>query len=285
MTKGKKRSFPRRRRRQLNILQSLFFIVVLVATGYVLLQSPLFSVKDILVEGVQTLKPEEIERLSGINIGVNTFKLNLKEVQERVAMNPLVKQVKVGRRYPGTIVIRIEERKAVALVPWKGEFLAVDTEGYYLNKVKDFSKANLPVITGIRLGNLTPGKQIAGDGLAAALKFVQKMDQNQLANLSEVNGADPMGIVIYTLDKTEVRLGTSERIEEKLALMREALKKSYGRQVEYINITYEGKPVIKFLDNREAQDKTAEGNKPKKPEAGKDIAAKSGGNTVNDNIH
>ncbi|MDA8211504.1 MAG: FtsQ-type POTRA domain-containing protein [Clostridia bacterium] len=270
MAKGKKRSSPRGRGSRLNIWQSLFFIVVLVAAGYVLLQSPLFSVKDVLVEGAQALKVDEIQRLSGINPGINTFKLNLKEVQERVAMNPLVKQVKVKRDYPGAILIQVEERKAVALLPAQGEYLAVDAEGYYLTRVKDFSKANLPIITGIRLGNLTPGKQIAGDGLAAALKFVQKMDQNQLANLSEVNGADPLGIVIYTLGGTEVRLGASERIEEKLALMREALKNSYGRKVEYIDITYAGKPVIKFLDTPESKAKAGQ---------------TANNNKANDNIH
>lgn len=253
MAKGKKRSSRGGRRRQLNILQSLFFIVLLVAAGYLLLKSPLFSVKQIRVEGVQTLKVDEVQRLSGINLGINTFKLNLKGIRERVAMSPLVKTVKVTRSYPDAVLIQIEERKAVALLLWKGDYVVVDAEGYYLINIKDFNKANLPIITGIRMGNLTPGKQIPGDGLASALKFIQKMDRNQLANLSEVNGADPHGIVIYTLEGTEVRLGASDRVEEKLALLREALKNSYGRKVDYIDITYEGKPVIKFRDTPEVK--------------------------------
>jgi cell division protein FtsQ len=207
-----------------------------------------FSIKQVRVEGVQTLKVEDMQSLSGINPGTNTFKLNLKEIQDRIALNPMVKQVQVTRQYPSAVLVQIEERKAVALLSWKGEYIAVDAEGYYITEVKDFSKANLPIITGIRLGNLTLGKLIPGEGLAACLSFIQKMDQNLLANISELNGTDSLGIVLFTIEGTEVRLGASERVEKKLALLREVLKNSYGRKVEYIDITFSGKPVIKFKD-------------------------------------
>lgn len=246
MGKPRKRSVRRGRRRQLNILQSLFFIVVLVSAGYILLRSSFFAVAEIRVEGLRTLQAGEIQRLSGVNLGENTFKVNLKAVQARVAMNPLVKKAEVRRSYPRAIVISVEERQPVALLPWKGEYLAVDPEGYYLSVVRDFTQANLPLITGIRLGNLTPGKQISSEGLTASLKYLNGMGKEEIAKLSEINGSDPQGIIMYTLDGIEVRLGGVERTEEKLAILRETLNKHYSRKVEYINITFVGKPVIKF---------------------------------------
>ncbi len=251
MANSRKRSARKGQKRQLNILQSLFFIVVLVLAGYILLQSSIFSIRQIQVEGVRQLTVAEVQRLSGIPLGINTFKLNLNDVENRVALNPLVKQVAVRRSYPAKIVIKLVERQAVALVPWQGEFLALDNEGYYISRNKDLSKVNLPIITGIRLGTLTPGKQIIQEGLLASLAFIRKMDQEQLVKVSEVNGADPQSIVLYTIEGIEVRLVAGERIEEKLALLKEALKNSYERRIEYVNICYEGKPVIKFAGDQD----------------------------------
>lgn len=248
MTRSKKRIPSKNQQRQLNKLQSLFFIVLLVVAGYIFLQSSVFAIKEVKITGLETLQDSEIRKMAGINLGVNTFKLNLNVVKSRVGIQPMVKAVTVKRSLPDTIVVSIIERKPVALVPLNGEFMALDQDGYFLYKVSDYSKTNLPIITGLRLGTLTPGKQIVNTGLSTALKFLQRMDIKLVAQLSELNVADPQMLIMYNLEGAEIRLGAAESVDQKLSLIRETLKKAGNRKIKYIDITYAGKPVIMFAD-------------------------------------
>lgn len=248
MTRSRKRNPAKNRQRQLNKLQSLFFIVLLVVAGYIFLQSSVFAIKEVKITGLETLQDSEIRKMAGINLGINTFKLSLNVVESRVEIQPMVKAVTVRRSYPDTIVIAITERKAVALVPLNSDFMALDQDGYFLYKVSDYSKANLPIITGLRLGTLTPGKQIVNPGLTTALKFLQKMDIRLVSQLSELNVADPQMIIMYNLEGAEIRLGAAESIDQKLGLIMETLRKAGNRKIKYIDITYAGKPVIMFAD-------------------------------------
>lgn len=248
MANGKKRNSAKNQQRQINRLQSLFFIVLLVVAGYIFLQSSVFSIKEVKITGLETLQDSQIRKMAGINLGTNTFKLNLNVVKSRVEIQPMVKAVTVKRSFPDTIVVSIVERKPVALVPLNSEFMAIDHDGYFLYKVSDYSKANLPIITGLRLGTLTPGKQIVNSGLSTALKFLQKMDIRLVSQLSELNVADPQMLIMYNLEGAEIRLGAAESIEQKLGLIMETLKKVGNRKIKYIDITYAGKPVIMFAD-------------------------------------
>ncbi|HEX3032169.1 MAG TPA: FtsQ-type POTRA domain-containing protein, partial [Bacillota bacterium] len=199
MTRSRKSSQAqtRQRQRQLNRLQSLFFILLLVVGGYIFLQSSVFAIKDVTITGLATLQDSEIRKMAGINPGTNTFKLNLNSVKSRLAIHPMVKTVGVKRSFPDAIVISITERKPVTLVPLNSYYIALDQEGYYLYKVTDYLKANLPIITGLRLGNLTPGKQVVNDGLGTALGFLRKMDVKLVSQLSELNAGDPQMLIMY----------------------------------------------------------------------------------------
>jgi cell division protein FtsQ len=69
-------------------------------------------------------------------------------LERRVAQHPLVREVHVGRKLPGTIVIRLVEHVPVALVPTPGGFRAYDERGVALPIDPTVADVDAPILQG-----------------------------------------------------------------------------------------------------------------------------------------
>lgn len=67
-------------------------------------------------------------------------------LERRVAQHPLVREVHVGRKLPGTIVIRIVEHTPVALVATPGGFRAYDERGVALPIDPTLADIDAPIV-------------------------------------------------------------------------------------------------------------------------------------------
>lgn len=231
-----------------HILQSLFFIFIFSMAIYVFLQSSFFRVTDITVNGNKQLTKNEVLALTGVAKGINIFKANLKQAEDKVLLHPLIKQVHIKRSLPSTLIVDVIERKPTALLADKGGFVIVGDDGCYLKKVPNLSTINLPIITGIKPGNVPPGQNITGEGMNTALAYLLAMPANFRATVSEINVSDQNNIRLFTIDGIEVKLGDGTRIPEKMSLCQQVITQKYQNRILYIDISYKGRPVIKFTN-------------------------------------
>ena len=123
---------PGQRRRKYNLWESIFFVLLVIFTGYVLLQSSIFEVKEIVVKGNQSLSPGKVIAVSGIHTGANIFKIDLEEAGKKLDLLPVLREVQLSRVMPGTVLIEVDEREPVALVPTSSGFVEVDEEVVHL---------------------------------------------------------------------------------------------------------------------------------------------------------
>lgn len=237
-----------RKKRRWHIIQSLFFIFVFSLAVFFFLQSSFFKVREIRVNGNKQFSTEKVVALTGLHIGENIFKANLKQAEAKVALHPLVKLVDISRDLPAAININLTERKAVALAAGPGNFMVIGEDGYCLSKVSSLGSINLPIITGIDPGPAGPGQKIADEKIKPALDYLLAMPENIRATVSEINVADLNNIRMFTIDKAEVRFGDARRAEEKIKLYQEVINQRYSSRILYIDISYRGPPVVKFID-------------------------------------
>jgi len=111
---------------------ALFFVVVVVAGlfsgGHVsaalngakdyantLMGSAGFKVKTVTLEGRAETAPKEIGRMLGIQAGDLMLYVDVDEARARIEALPWVKSAEVRRVWPDKIVVRIQERRPVAL--------------------------------------------------------------------------------------------------------------------------------------------------------------------------
>jgi len=228
-------------------VQSVFFILLVVVAAYVLLQSPFFQVKKIVVSGNRQLKSEEIISYSGITTGANIFKLNLSQSEQKLKMVPLLKDAALERKLPDKIVIHVVERKAVALIAAKDNFIKVDADGVYLQK-GDIASSALPVITGLNVALDGPGKPVKSQYLPVALEALAKLPKSLILNTSEIHINDDGQLWLYTMNGVQGRLGLPKEIEYKGIVFQQVLNslKQTGGEIQYIDLSNPRVPVVKY---------------------------------------
>lgn len=235
------------RRRKHAFFQSLFFMVIIILALFFLLQSTFFNISTMSVEGNKLLATQDILKLTGINPGTNIFKANLSTAEEKIKMNPLVKEVTLNRKLPNKVVVSITERKPVGLIPDKNRFIEVDSEGVFLGTLNNLSKVNLPIITGDNAIKGQPGDKIATDKIMAAISYVIAIPRDVKDTVAEIHVQDMNQITIYTLDRFQVRLGGTDKIKEKALLYQALIKQSGGEKIEYIDIADVDHPAKKLI--------------------------------------
>lgn len=235
----------RRRPKRWNVLESVFFVLLILVTGYILLRSPLFEVKKVQVKGHHYLNEEKVLAVADIGLGTNIFKLDLAEVTSGLLLVPMIKEVQVARSLPATVVITVRERRPLGLLPAEDGFIEVDEEGIYLQKA-GAGVPGLPVITGIRGEISGPGQVIRAEGLADALAVTKEIPEEILARLSEIHIEEDGQIKIYTLEGIQCRFGTATEITEKAAVFSHLLLelRLQENKVQYIDLSCAGQPVV-----------------------------------------
>lgn len=199
---------------KINRFQSILFIVLTLLAIYVLLRSPLFNIKDIVVIGNENVEKEVILDTVSIHAGENIFGANLKDEIKRLELIPMIKSVEINRNLPDVIEINVEERVPKALLLIEHKLIQIDSEGIYINE-GSFSDEGLPFINGISCTVSTKGKAIKGEDVDKILQIINQFPQNLLVNLSEINITKEDGVDLYTLDGIYCKMGAFLDLEKK----------------------------------------------------------------------
>ena len=87
-----------------------------------------FRLRAVEVQGARYLSPTEFVAGLGLDTTQSVW-MDLAPVERRIVAHPQVQAVRIERRLPGTLVVRVRENLPVALVPGRGGFRALDATG------------------------------------------------------------------------------------------------------------------------------------------------------------
>lgn len=248
----------RRRRFKRRALAGLGLILMAMAGwgGYWLSNSPWFDLKQILVEGNQTIQADDLRRLTGVRLGANILKVSTGDLAQNLKVNPFVKTSEVKRRYPDKLLIRITERTPAAIVSNSGRYLVLDEEGYCLQSLTLMSadRSDLPRIeAGSELQTLKPCGKTEDKGALAALALIRQLDPFFMENIREFRAPSEWELALITRDGLTVYFGPPENLSQKLQYYEELLVKNAAEcnaeTLEYVDLRYDAQPVIKRKEN------------------------------------
>ncbi len=221
-----------KKQKKSSIFKKILFIFLLSIICFFILSSDIFSVKAVFVENNTLFSQEEIIEMSGIVFGTNTFKIETKDISDRIMGNPFIKNVQVRRSLPDGITIEIEERKEAACVFFVDQSIVLDEEGYVLKTVEN--NPYLTIIDGLEIEGFVVGEKIKIKNqqvLEEVLNVIMEMDKHNLffKKISIENGkfkvaiydklfctADSqvlidnmkiLGDIIYDLHKKDIKRG------------------------------------------------------------------------------
>ncbi len=103
-----------------------------------------FRVRRVEVRGTRFARPSAI--VAGLAIDT-TFSIwsNLDSLKARAERNPQVREARLSRRLPSTLVVSVDENLPIALVPSAGGFRVYDDEGRLLPIDPSLDGVDLPI--------------------------------------------------------------------------------------------------------------------------------------------
>ena len=202
--------------------------VLVVVTWWTLYQSRWFLIQDVKVTGTKRLTVAAVLNQAQVNVGQPLMAANPHTLHERIMMLPVVRQARVERSWPHTLLITISERKPIAAVPAKGKYIWVDEKGHVAGQSTTLPKNKIVV----RATPETAAIRAALDVYAGvpkrwkALSFSAKTQDSVQVQLHR-------GIIVV--------FGSSEDLSIKVKVAGTLLSKGY----KFINVSAPYNPTVR----------------------------------------
>ena len=202
----------------------LLSVAVAACVGF-LVYGAVFRVRSVTVEGCRVISPEEVIRLSGISIGMNTFSISDDQVEAGVESNRYLSFVCVDRQLPDRVVIQVRERTPASQVKYCGIAYTLDNRGMVLEESQNTSETpeDLVLVNGLNIRRCMVGEslQLHSDSqmsvyteLLVELKVMSALDE-----VSELDLTDMDNLFLVSRDGYTVRLGDAGSLHAKLRAM------------------------------------------------------------------
>ena len=238
----------------LRVTKILIFYLALGFLGWnffsFIFSSNFCNIEEVIIKGNDYLSKDEIFYKSGIQLGENIFKLDLKKSIDSLKQEPRIKEVEIKRVIPNKIIISLTERKAAAIVHCGEEYFFSTKEGMILSKIERPEEGlALPLLSGLEIDEITIGEIIDRPEFRLALEGINSIEVILPRKFCRVEILSPDDFMICNKDDTlKVRVNRPEVIINKENLLREALEKIEREKLltDYIDIRFKDSLVIKL---------------------------------------
>ncbi|GII76842.1 hypothetical protein Sru01_18240 [Sphaerisporangium rufum] len=189
------------------VLAVLLSCGVVGAAGWLVFYSPVLGVRDVAVTGNAVLADAEIRRAAAVRAGQPLATVDLATVRRRIAALPRVRSARVERDWPGTLRVRVVERRAVALVGQGGRSAVVDRDGVVI-ELRDPPPPGLPTV---RVARFAAGDPATG----AALAVAAELPPGLIRLVSVVHAVSARDVTLNLHDGRTILWGGAERTRTK----------------------------------------------------------------------
>ena len=236
------------RSRRIRFMWRVGAIALCVLIAWIAFWSPLLGIDRVRLRGARHTTALEVVEAAGLKRSDNLLLVSTGDIEAAAESLPWVKRAEVRRVLPGTLRIRIVERKpAMALtadVDGRNTRWLLDAGGRVLAKGR--SDKRLPVIAGMAVDGLEAGEIVPAAEARAALAAYVSMPHKLREKVVAVFAPTVERLTFTLRDRTLVRYGAAEDLDAKNAVLASVLEKlrSQGRAVAYIDVRVPASPAV-----------------------------------------
>lgn len=107
-----------------------------------------FEVKRVEVTGVNRLDELKVYEITLAQKDRSMLLVDIDDVRDDLLANGWIKEARISRRLPDTLVVEITEREPVAVWQHQGKLSLIDKTGYPLEEIQKEEMPGLPVVVG-----------------------------------------------------------------------------------------------------------------------------------------
>ena len=240
--------------RTLRVSVAVFSATLFIVGGFfvtqLLLASDLFRVNQISVRGNDRLTEQQVGDLSDIEIGINTFNLDLGLIGHKIEENPWVQEAQVQRIFPKQVVINVKERQPVAIINL-GYLYYLDNQGKIFKVLGAGDNLNFPMITGFNHDKAQKHDTEYAKYLRQIVGLLGDLEERQLFTLehvSEIHHEGNGSLSLFTLaGGVKIKLGYTghskklDRLERIYSQLQPKLQ-----ILDYIDLNVDEKVIVRI---------------------------------------
>lgn len=222
-----------------HLVKGVFLAALLLLFCWQVVQASwFFNLEIIEVLGAETLSTRQLEELAGVWRGAQLLKMDLKEIERRIVADPRITAAVVTRHLPNKLRIKIDENVGLAVIPYCDGFVEIDRSGTVVSIVKNFSRVNLPIITGVQLRDVRLGDRLSGVEAEIARTVAAALPSSIRPTISEINVTTTGDVSITTSAGVRIKFGKSHNAETRLALLPAVLYAYEVRGLSRVTVDY-----------------------------------------------
>ncbi len=229
-------------------------LITLILIIFSLGSSSILEVRQILVKGNQKISAEEIQTKLCSLVGQNLLVVDEKSVSSKLRSDMRVAQIEIKRKWPGTLLVQITEKKPVLLLDI-GQVWGLSQEGEIL-PVDSLESQFLPVIKGIRYRNLKSYTRPLVPELKQILELyeaIQSRNEQLLGLIAEIKVGDQEEVVLRLLPQNTTVILGRQNYQQKIARLIEVLG-TEENLAAVIDLRFEGLGLVRPKQSQESQD-------------------------------
>jgi cell division protein FtsQ len=216
-------------------------VVALGLGAWGVINSPVFGIDRILVEGNRALDADEVRRLAGVRPGTNLLRLSTDTVARSVERSPWIADATAARSLPTALVIGVEERRPAGWVKDPGGPVVVASDGVVLERATE-PPDHLPSL-GTASASLEPGGRLPERPVT--LRVASSLSPGLLARVRSV-ASEGDALVLELRSGARIEYGGADGLTEKNRTIEELLSwaEERGVAIASIDVRVAGAPAL-----------------------------------------
>ncbi len=219
-----------KRKRKLKKLVSLFLLTLVVLSACVLLAlTVFFKISTVQITGSKVYSDSVVIEKCGIETGISLFLADEDKLNEELPKSlPYIKNVKIKRKLPDTLIIEVFPTREIAAFQYSAGYILVDETGKVLNRNASMLRENVAVVTGASLKSALLGDKISINNEQTTDNFISilaGLKNSGLSDITEINLSSENEFKLIYQDRITIKLGTMQNIETKLQRAKVAIDK------------------------------------------------------------
>jgi cell division protein FtsQ len=246
------------RKRNRKFLKSLLLgcltldaILTLLLLYMLFLHMPYFNLQQVDITGNRRLSRPEVIEASEIEDGINLLTVDLSAIAARLRRHPWIRFATVYRRFPGKLIIEIEERSPRAILA-AGKLYYVDEQAEFFTRLLPGDSVNFPLFTGVTAADLKENAPEIQEMVRTGFEVLDLMERTgseiDSSGIGEIQLNLKRGLSLQTRAGRVLVLGKSDfelKMQRYERLKRFLTRRGEWNNARIINLDFEDRALVR----------------------------------------
>ena len=201
------------------------------ATVVLLFMTPIFDIKQIVLDGNNAVTKEQIQEKVGSLIGANLFASTSSGIRDKVMEIPMVEDVNVTKKlFPPSVRLEITESTPAAYMLSSNKTVVIDSNLTVLDDSGSIETESMPSISGISVPSYEVNSTLVSDSAEKdeALKTMLSSFESTglLAEITYISLDDMSEITFNYANRLECSCGSALELDRKIRMFAETISSS-----------------------------------------------------------